>query len=70
MDRQRLIRCPPNPELMDLENPFAKVPAYEYSQLTFKTFSDDEIKNQAGRESLPKVDAFARLEGTSKVRGE
>lgn len=36
-------------------NEFAHIPSYKYSQLTFKTFSDMEIKDQAGRDSLPDV---------------
>jgi len=47
---QRMIRCPPdNP---DVPNPFAKIEPYRYSQKMFKTFSIEEIGQQAGLESL------------------
>lgn len=53
MNRQRLLRFPPNPQFSHLPNPFAELAAYRYSQRTFKSFSDEEIKGQAGIESLP-----------------
>jgi len=57
MDRQRLLRFPPDHNLSHLYNPFEKLPPYQYSQLTFKSFSEGEIRNQAGRDSLPALDA-------------
>ena len=57
MDSQRILRFPPDPEHKDLPNPFAKLPSYRHSQLTFKSFSEEEIKNQAGRDSLPSIDS-------------
>lgn len=48
-----MIRYPPPPELLHLHNPFAKLPAYQYSQKTFKSFSEEEIKGQAGKDNLP-----------------
>jgi hypothetical protein len=55
LDKQRLIRCPPRSHAHDVVNEFAHILPYKYSQLTFKTFSDTEIKDQAGRDSLPDV---------------
>ena len=49
-------------------NPFARLPPYQYSQLTFKSFSEEEMKNQAGGSSLPaaevtRADKVELLEG-------
>ena len=59
MDIQRILRFPPNTKSKDmgknLSNPFAKLPPYRHSQLSFKSFSKEEIKNQAGGDSLPPV---------------
>jgi len=64
MDQQRLLRFPPAPEFKHMPNPFSKLPAYRHSQLTFKTFSDEEIKNQAGADVLPELDPVkAKKEG-------
>lgn len=52
MDRQRYLTCPPDEEEDDQENPFLCLPEYRYSQVTFKTFSEDEIRSQAGKEVL------------------
>jgi hypothetical protein len=52
MDQQRILRFPPGPGAEGVPNRFSKLPAYKHSQCTFKTFSDEEIKSQAGRESL------------------
>lgn len=56
MDQQRLLTCPPDEAEEDEErqNMFLTLPLYRYSQPTFKTFSEDEIRGQAGKESLPK----------------
>ena len=48
-----MIRYPPHPEAK--HNPFAKLPPYRYSQRAFKTFSTEEIRQQAGLESLPEA---------------
>jgi hypothetical protein len=53
MDKQRMLRFPPNPECEHLHNPFAKLPPYRYSQSAFKSFTEAEIRNQAGIESIP-----------------
>lgn len=55
MDTQRMLRFPPDSESADIDNPFARLPLYQFSQLSFKSFSEEEIKNQAGRGSLPSV---------------
>jgi len=55
MNRRRLIQCPPNGGTSAADNPFERIPPYRFLQATFKSFSDEEIRNQAGRESLPKV---------------
>src|SRR5579872_6590463 len=55
MDRRRYLTCPPDEDENDMDNPFLKLPPYQYIQPTFKTFSDDEVKRQAGVEALPKV---------------
>lgn len=55
MDKQRTLRHPPPSKVAHLHNSFAHVPSYQYSQLSFKTFSDEEIKTQAGKASLPGV---------------
>ena len=52
MKKQLLLRCPPNEGTSHLHNPFAEIPPYQYTQSTFKLFSDEEIKDQAGKESL------------------
>jgi uncharacterized protein (UPF0254 family) len=55
MDSQRMLRFPPSPEYEDQPNPFSKLPPYRYSQLAFNSFSEEDIKNQAGRRSVPSV---------------
>lgn len=55
MDRRRNLICPPDEGGMNANNPFLKVPSYRYIQPTFKDFSDDEVRRQAGTEALPKA---------------
>lgn len=54
MDEQRYLTCPPDRAEQDEVNPFLNVPEYRHSQVTFKTFTSDEIRSQAGKEVLPK----------------
>jgi len=46
------------PQYSHFPNPSTKLLPYQYSQLTFKSFSEEEIKNQAGRDLLPAADAI------------
>jgi len=64
IDSKRAIRCPPNPEAKN--DPYAKLQPYKYSQRVFKSFSDEEIKQQAGMESLTTGDKLA--EGSQSQR--
>ena len=75
MDRQRLLICPPtvtttptsSPEEIRAEklalahNPFARMAPYRYSQVTFKNFTDDEVRRQAGKEALPTAKDLADM---------
>jgi len=54
MDRQRFLTCPPDKSPCDKVNPFQEIPKYTYSQRTFKDFTEDEIRSQAGKDVLPK----------------
>lgn len=54
MDRQRFLTCPPDKSPCDKVNPFQEIPKYTYSQCTFKDFTEDEIRSQAGKDVLPK----------------
>jgi len=65
IDQQQLLRFPPAPEFKHMSNPFSKLPTYRHSQSTFKTFSDEEIKNQARADVLPELDS-----GIAKKEGE
>lgn len=68
MDRRRLLKFPP--EVEGLPNRFSKLPAYRYSQHSFKTFSDEEIVNQAGGESLPTIESKGSdSDSEDEVRG-
>lgn len=49
-----MLRFPPNLESSSTDDPAMKLLPYGHRQRTFKTFSDEEKKNQAGIESLPK----------------
>ena len=53
LDQRRNELCPPNRVSSGEENPCAHMAQYQHSQVTFKTFSVDEIRSQAGREVLP-----------------
>lgn len=46
--------CPPDtlPKEGE-ENPYADMPRYKYSQVTFKMFTDEEVRTAAGKEALP-----------------
>ena len=55
MDRRRWLMCPPD-NLEMPGNPYLYLPEYRFSQLTFKEFTDEEIRLQAGAASLPLVD--------------
>jgi hypothetical protein len=71
MNKKRLLRCPPNAEASSSRNPFATIPSYQWTQSTFKSFSDEEIRDQAGQESLSevtqKVSGVRQEEGGSDV---
>jgi len=54
MDRQRYLTCPPDEGSDGKANPFERLPDYTYSQATFKRFTPDEVRRQAGKEVLPK----------------
>lgn len=62
-----MLRFPPDAARAHLPNPFAKLPPYRYSQLAFKTFSEEEIKNQAGQEALPSVGSRREEDRESSV---
>lgn len=62
MDRQRLLRCPPDQAARGQANPFEKMVKYRYAQQTFKEFTDSEVRNQAGKDVLPN---YAKVESES-----
>lgn len=71
MQKQRLLRCPPDEGWGGSglhSDPVPEIPEYKYSQKTFKSFTDEEIRNQAGKEALPEGQEFA-LQATSLDKG-
>jgi hypothetical protein len=67
LDQRRNEACPPNRVSSGEENPCARMAQYQHSQVTFKTFSIDEIRSQAGREVLPE-DAVQNDESSPGLR--
>jgi hypothetical protein len=53
MDRQRLLTCPPDEDPDEKGNSYQEIPRYAYSQVSFKSFTDEEVRRQAGKEVLP-----------------
>lgn len=53
MDKQRLLTCPPDQDPEGQVNRFKEMIPYRHSQVTFKSFTDEEIRRQAGKEVLP-----------------
>lgn len=57
MNHQRRLLCPPDEEPGEGEkNHFEMTRPYRHSQLTFKSFTEEEVRTQAGKEVLPPGD--------------
>ena len=52
MEKQRYLRCPPEKNSSNKLDLIPKLHGYKYPQRIFKSFTDEEIRNQVGKEAL------------------
>lgn len=52
MEKQRFLRCPPDQSLNGELGRIPKLPDYKYTQQAFRSFTEEEIRSQAGKEAL------------------